>query len=505
MRPERPNDLNIRALLTIATFGVAASVISACGGSASPAQPILGGGGRPTPTPHVTVTPTGGPSVTPSPTPPPSSGGSEAACVLTVPGTGKTYAFVPASSATDSQGYPDSLAEVTIATGTTIASHLRPIAPQQHAALQHAALPQHATRRWYSREYRGRLLHYAADPISPLIGLTPGPSECGADATLQNLYLISNGTIYPASPIVNVVNVSASAGMTQTGTFTTDATIGVSFSGGTFDITGVVWDPDDSSVLISSSTGYELYSSTGTKIKGVADSAGPAENFGYDAVTDIVWSPTYATAPASMSIVNMNSGNVYMFASPPPTLDVPDSGAVDLQTNVAISPEEGPGIVHVLNLGALTLAGSTFTAPETEFNLANVDPGVGTYVPASAVDSLAHIGFLSGEFGTIDFCAIQLPTTAGTTAPVVSDWVCANFPNTPDAQQFASPYDPHATSTFDLGTGHYGLMFNQQDSYVAVVDLNKLLAAPREASPYQNTVMPTYDLVANNVVFYIQI
>ena len=110
----RPNG---PVLLTLALFA-AASTLSACGGSAAPVQPIRGSGGA-TPTPKPTPTP-----VTAAPTPPP-SGGVSVACVLTLASTGKTYAFVPANSATNAQEYPDSLAEVTIATGTTIAGSRR--------------------------------------------------------------------------------------------------------------------------------------------------------------------------------------------------------------------------------------------------------------------------------------------------------------------------------------------------------------------------------------------
>ena len=499
MLKRQPERLNFRALMTMGLF-VAAAAVSACSNSSTPAAPFRGPSGGPTPTPtpaKPTPTPTSAvPTPTPSvtPTPPPSSGGSEAACVVTLAGTGNTYAFVPASSATDSQGYPDSLAEVTIATGTTISS--------KHSRM----LPKNG-RRFYTRNVGGRTIHIAAGAVSPLLPLTPGPSECGADLTHSNLYLISNGTIYPASPVVNVVNVGATGTMTQTGTFTTDATVGVGFSGGTFDITGIVYDGTDSAVVISSSVGYEMYGPTTpfSQIK-VIDTApaGPAENFGYNPTTDQVWSPTYS-GTLSASLVDLRSGVSYLNSALPTDFEEPDSGAVDSSTNIAIAPAEGPGLLYLFNLNAATLAAPNFSAPATTFTLANVDSSVGTYIPASAVDAASHIAFLSGEFGTTDFCAAQLPTAPSTAAPTVSDYVCANFPNTPDDQPFSSPYDPHATSTFDLGGVSYGLMFNVQDDYVAVINLAKFLAAPREASPNQNTVMPTYDLVANNVVYYIPI
>jgi hypothetical protein len=77
---------------------------------------------------------------------------------------------------------------------------------------------------------------------------------------------------------------------------------------------------------------------------------------------------------------------------------------------------------------------------------------------------------------------VALPTTAGTGAPTASDYACATFPTTPDTNEFNSPFDPHATSTFDLGGKAYGLMFNSEYSYVAVIDLAAMMAAPRDPS-----------------------
>ncbi len=56
---------NVRAFLTIAALAVAAGVVSGCGGSAAPAQPISGT----TPTPRPSVSPTARPTATASPTP----------------------------------------------------------------------------------------------------------------------------------------------------------------------------------------------------------------------------------------------------------------------------------------------------------------------------------------------------------------------------------------------------------------------------------------------------
>jgi hypothetical protein len=409
-----------------------------------------------------------------------------------VPGTGKTYAFVPASSSTDAQGYPDSLAEVTIATGTTIAAHVT------HPLVQ---------KRYYTVTRNGRTYVTAAGAVSPLIGLTPGPAECAADVTHSNLYIISGGTIYPSntSPIINEVNVSSSAAMTLAGTFTTDATTGFGYSGfGANDISGIVYDGTDSAVIIATDAGYELYSGTSpfAKIKGIAGT--PAENFGYNPITNQVWSPTYGSFPLALTLVDIASGKNYALSPAPITLSDPDSGAVDPSTNIAISPEEGPGVLHVVNLNGATTSGTTLTAPETDFTLTGTLVGALSYIPASGVDAMTHTAFLSGEFGSTSMCVAVLPSTKTTTAPAMGDYACAAFPATPDGNAFSSPFDPHATSTFDLGTKGYGLMFNQQDTFVAVIDLAAFLAAPRDPTD-PHAVSQTYNLLTNNVIFYIPI
>jgi hypothetical protein len=482
MRPDRPSDLNIRALLTTAAFAVAAGVISGCGGSAAPAQPVYGGGGHPTPTPHATPTPTVGPSGAPTATPtPPPSGGVAAACVLTLAATNKTYAFVPAFSSADSSSVPDSLAEVTIANGTTIASHLRTAGVQRTRHFHRINVPQQRGSR------RPAFTVTAGTAVSPIITYTPPPAECAASAP-STLYLMSNGSYYTPSNIVSVVNVNAStAAMTFNTNFTTDANSAVTYSGGEFDILGIVYDSKQAGVIIATTNGYETYSGTTPYAKINQITGNPSENFGYNSATEQIFSPTYGSYPSDLGLGTITGLAYYTNSAEPAGIDDPDSAAVDSVTNIGVAPEEFEQAVYLVNLGAATISGTTYSAPTSTLDISGpLVTGIVEQTDAgltdTAIDSTAHLAFMAGEYGTTGFCVVALPTTAGTGAPTASDYACATFPTTPDTNEFNSPFDPHATSTFDLGGKAYGLMFNSEYSYVAVIDLAAMMAAPRDPS-----------------------
>ena len=71
----QPQHANVRAFLTIAALALAAGIVSGCGGSAAPAQPLSGNA---TPTPKPTASPTGMPSSAPTASPTPTATASAA-------------------------------------------------------------------------------------------------------------------------------------------------------------------------------------------------------------------------------------------------------------------------------------------------------------------------------------------------------------------------------------------------------------------------------------------
>jgi len=93
------------------------------------------------------------------------------------------------------------------------------------------------------------------------------------------------------------------------------------------------------------------------------------------------------------------------------------------------------------------------------------------------------VALLADAFGTTSFGAIQLPGTSGSGTPAVSDWVTAAMPNTPDSASWIMPRDPHGINAYVSPNTlkDIGLLVNDQRTYLAMIDLQALLAAPRTA------------------------
>jgi hypothetical protein len=114
-----------------------------------------------------------------------------------------------------------------------------------------------------------------------------------------------------------------------------------------------------------------------------------------------------------------------------------------------------------------------------------------------------HLAIVTGENGGNQFGVLQLPSTSGTGTPAFVDYAAATLPNTPDSNAFSEGFEPHqVTSYTSPNTGKpYGLLVGAPPNYVAVIDLQALLSAPRTAGTH--TVDPSYDLIAHGVVRYV--
>lgn len=356
----------------------------------------------------------------------------------------------------------------------------------------------------------GTLLASPSPAPSPL-ALNPAPDACAIAPNGANIsaYCIAFA-LTPA--VINVVDLT-----TGTPTFvksiSTDASSEMSFSGGQCYICGVAWDPVDGAVVIATANGYEFYDpSTGSQTRPTI-AAPISENFAYDAATDQIWSPQYQNGE-SLDVIDVASGSRYTLSLPSgfPALGDPDGGAVDPSTGVAFSTDEGGVTDYIVPLSGAVLStpspapgqAGTFTDPLADATTTSQDSGCET--TAFAIDSVSHIAFLSGEFSSPDcFGAIALPPAAPTSpvTPTAYMWIQA-MPDTPDGNPFDSPYDPHVAATFYLGAGSdlYGLLFNYERSYLAVVDITKLLQAPGSSTD-PHVVDPLYNLFTNEILTYI--
>ena len=347
----------------------------------------------------------------------------------------------------------------------------------------------------------------SATPQTTTLPLSPEPDACAIAPNGSNIYAycISFGGT-PAN--IEVVDLTSGTPV-LVNSIPTDAGSLFGSSGGDCYICGVAWDPKDKAILISTINGYEFYdASTGKQVRPTI-AVTIAENFGYNPTTDQIWSPQEYSAEEDL--IDVGSGNSYALQpSISSVLNEPDAGAVDPTTNVAMSIDEFSGNTAVIPLSAAVLASPPPTGPAT-FADANVttEPimtDAGCETNAISIDPTSHIAFLSGEYSDPDCVgAVALPATAPSSpfTPAQYMWI-PQLPNTPDNNAFASALDPHVAATFYLpGNGDlYGLVFNEQRSWIAVVDITKLLAAPASGAD-AHVIDPAYDLFGNGILTYV--
>jgi hypothetical protein len=349
------------------------------------------------------------------------------------------------------------------------------------------------------------------------LSLSPEPDACALAPNGSSIYAYCYAFSLTPAGVINVIDLSSGT-PTLVRSITTDAAALFGTSGGSCYICGISWDPTDKALLISTADGYELYDPvTGNKI-GTTIPATVAENFGYNPATNQIWSPQ--EYGAEEDLIDVHSGLRYALtpainANVPYPVTFPDSGAVDPTTNVAITDDEFSGNIAIVPLGGAALATpSPGASPPGSFTDANVstapvlaDSGCGGYTAnAVTIDSGTHIAFISGEFDSPDCVgAVELPSAppASPFTPSNYKWIAA-LPSTPDGATFDSAGDPHVAATFYLpGNGDlYGLVFNYSRSYVAVIDITKLLAAPGSGTD-PHVIDPAYDLFGNGVLTYV--
>ena len=330
----------------------------------------------------------------------------------------------------------------------------------------------------------------AAQPLA----LTPLPDACAAD--------YKNGKVVCASYFSDKVHVIDPGSNTLVGTYATGLTTYAGFSGGSCIICGLLYDETDNKIILSTAGGYALFDHLGTHaiVKTIASKI--AENFGYDIKNNRIFSPQYQDFGApTIDLIDVTGGKIYTLTPPPVGLYEPDHGAVDFNTGIAYATEEGGLGAYLLDLGNAkvnTPVAGQFQATTVNVTITTLIAGRLTDV---AIDSDAHYAFLSEEFMP-SFAVAKLPAVGGGT-PALGDYAVSKVPN-PPLSYWSGSGDPHGISNFTLssGTKHYGLLVDGSKTWLAVVDMDKLLAAPRDPTSTHD-VLATYDLVANGVVkFY---
>lgn len=309
---------------------------------------------------------------------------------------------------------------------------------------------------------------------------------------------------------------------------------------------GVVTDPGDNRFIVSSGdgfrvVGYNILQDGSCKIQktyllsryNIFD---VIDNFAYDPTRDWILSPesyipSYShNEGAKFWIIDVKNDKVYKWEkkiscsnlAPPKSLCMLfglDSVSIDPSTGIVIISDKN-NLSHILvDLGQakFNTSTNTFNAPYTMVYLPS------TYASNAlggvSIEPSSHIAFLVENLNH-NIAVLQLPSTSGTggSFPTPPKWthnslflylidVCDSNPGDGFAgyiwhNREAPSYGLSVFKASINGTS-YGVLLSRDKSCVAIVDLKKLLFAPKKSDYSQ--VDFDYDLFSNNVLYFIKI
>jgi hypothetical protein len=298
-------------------------------------------------------------------------------------------------------------------------------------------------------------------------------------------------------------------GTTLNKTLTSGANTFAGFSGGSCENCGVAIDATNNTAYIeegitggASGTGVQaLNLATNTFAAPFPMHFNVSENIAIDPFLNYVLTPGEFSNYTILQIAP--NGTLREFGEPVSPAAVLDSAAEDCTTGIALASEEGtsPGLVFIQDLTqAVFTPGSpgTYTAPGQTVTLAGTSFSAGTSGVSVAPGS-KHLGLVTGEFGGNTFAVLQLPSKSGSGTPTLVDWAFTSIPanpaggSAPCATGFNAGLDPHTVSAYTSPNSSkpFGVFAGNGASCLVVVDLEQVLAAPRNADGHTVTTPPT--------------
>jgi hypothetical protein len=341
--------------------------------------------------------------------------------------------------------------------------------------------------------------------IIPTIGTV---NSCSSNSATGETVCVDNST--------DVYEITGST-LIHTLTSSSDATAG--FSGGSCNNCGVAIDALTNTAVIAggfsgaSGDGLQLLNlATNTFSAPFPSSFSVSENVSIDPNRNLILSPDEGN---NYDLFKINpDGSLTEYANFQSVGGEFDSAAEDCTTGIALSTQEFTSNLFITDLTQATFTpGSpygTWTAPSQSVNLyplGDFSFSAGTS-GISVAAGTTHLGITMGEFGGNSFAAFQLPATSGTGTPGFVDYVGAYLPATPDSAGFSSGYDPHTMTAYTSPNNGkaYGLVADWSGgvNWVAVIDLQALLSAPRWVSD-AHIVDPSVDLLGTGIVRYVPV
>jgi hypothetical protein len=312
------------------------------------------------------------------------------------------------------------------------------------------------------------------------------PNSCSSNSTTGETVCVANGSETKSD--VYLIN-----GTTLTSTLESGATGEGGFSGGSCYNCGVVVDSstDKALVTIGLSTGgpggfqFLDLGATPTFETPIPAGAQTSEDVSIDPVRHLVLSPN---EQADYQILNVSTSTPALYNNELTELtegEEPDSAGEDCTTGIALSTIEFTGDLYIADLTQAvftpgTPAGTWTDTASAVVNFPEFDAmDAGTC--GIAVAPGTHLGVVTGEFGGNLEGVIQLPATSGSGTPAFVDYVAFTVPSTPSSATWSEGYDPHTVTAYVSPNTKkaYAVLENGDFSYLAVVDLQGMLGAPR--------------------------
>lgn len=320
------------------------------------------------------------------------------------------------------------------------------------------------------------------------------PNSCSSNSLTGETVCVGNDTD------VYLIN-----GTTLTSTLKSGATATESFSGGSCENCGVVVDSTTNRALITMGLstggpgGYQFLDLAGTPgfETPIPAGVGTSENVSIDPVRHLVLSPNESFENGGVSdyqLVNISTATPALFNNDLSELGPQawDSAGEDCTTGIALATDEGTGNLFIADLTQAkftpgTPAGTWTDAASQLVNFPEFDDfSAGTCGVAVAPGT--HLAIVVGEFGGNVEGVVQLPSTSGSGTPAFPDYVAFTVPELPDDSEWSQGFDPHTVTAYVSPNSHkaYGVIENGDFSFVAIVDLQGLLSAPRTGHVVNN-------------------
>jgi hypothetical protein len=313
------------------------------------------------------------------------------------------------------------------------------------------------------------------------------PNSCSSNSKTGETVCAGNNTD------VYLIN-----GTTLSSTLTSAADAEEGFSGGACDNCGVVVDSATDRALITIGLesggpgGYQFLDLSGTPSFETPIPAGvtTSEDVAIDPIRHLILSPN---EQSTYQLVNISTSTPALFNNEIEADGEPDSAGEDCTTGIALATDEGTNNLFITDLTQAKFTPGTpgtWTDTASQFQTYAEFDGMSAGTCGIAVAPNTHLGIVTGEFGGNLEGVIQLPAHSGSGVPSTVDDVAFTMPALPTSGDWQEGFDPHTVTAYVSPNSKKALAVLENDdfSFLAVVDLQGLLNAPRTGHVVNNPI-----------------